>query len=88
MSLRPNGRSEDRGVLLPVSLRGHRESGATVTPIQRFGSALNLNIYCQMLFLNGVYVERADEALRFRWLKAPTRAALTWLAHTLAHRIG
>lgn len=31
-----------------------------VTLIQRFGSALNLNIHFHMLFLDGVYVDRPD----------------------------
>ncbi len=33
------------------------QTGA-VTVIQRFGSALNLNLHFHMLFLDGVYVER------------------------------
>jgi hypothetical protein len=37
-----------------------------------------------MLFLDGVYVECGDVALRFRWVKAPTCAELTRLAHTIA----
>ena len=41
-----------------------------------------------MPLLGGVYVERPDGALRFRWVKAPTRAEVTHLTHTLAHRIG
>ena len=41
-----------------------------------------------MLFLDGVYVERPDGSLRFRWVKAPTSAELTGLAQTLARRIG
>ncbi len=44
-----------------------------VTLIQRFGSALNLDIHFHMLFLDGVYVERPDGSLRFRRVKAPTR---------------
>jgi len=32
-----------------------------VTLIQRFGSALNLNIHFHMLFLDGVYVDDASE---------------------------
>ena len=56
--------------------------------IQRFGSALNLNIHFHMLFLDGVYVERPDGLLRFRWVKAPTNAEVTRLTHTLAYRIG
>jgi len=49
------------------------EAGA-VTLIQRFGSALNLNVHFHMLFLDGVYIERPDGSLRFRWVKAPTSA--------------
>jgi len=41
-----------------------------------------------MLFLDGVYVERPDGLLRFRWVKAPTNTELTRLAQTLARRIG
>ena len=59
-----------------------------VTLIQRFGSALNLNIHFHMLFLDGVYVERPDGSARFRWVKAPTSAELTELAHTIAQRVG
>jgi len=35
------------------------QAGA-VTLIQRFGSALNLNVHFQMVFLDGVYIERPD----------------------------
>lgn len=59
-----------------------------VTLIQRFGSALNLNIHYHMLFMDGVYVDGANEAARFRWVKTPTGEELTRLAHTLARRIG
>ena len=59
-----------------------------VTLIQRFGSALNLNIHFHMLFLDGVYVDGADGRVRFRWVKAPSSQELTQLAHTLAHRVG
>lgn len=65
----------------------HARTGA-VTLIQRFGSALNLNVHFHMLFLDGVYVERPDGSLLFRWVKAPTGAELTRLAHTIAHRVG
>ena len=63
------------------------QSGA-VTLIQRFGSALNLNVHFHMLFLDGVYIEHRDGSLRFRWVKAPTSAELTRLTQVLAHRIG
>jgi len=69
---------------------GHKKStahtGAT-TLIQRFGSALNLNIHFHMLFLDGVYVGEAASSARFRWVKAPTSDELTQLAHTIAHRL-
>ncbi len=55
-----------------------------VTLIQRFGSALNLTIHFHMLFVDGVYVERPDGLLRFRWVKAPTSAELIRLAQSLA----
>lgn len=59
-----------------------------VTLIQRFGSALNLNIHFHMLFLDGVYIDRPDGSARFRWVKAPSNQELTQLAHTIAHRVG
>jgi hypothetical protein len=60
-----------------------------VTLIQRFGSALNLNIHFHVLFLDGVYFDSANESnTRFRWVKAPTSAELTELTHTIAHRVG
>ena len=59
-----------------------------VTLIQRFGSALNLNIHFHMLFLDGVYLDHPNGAARFRWVKAPTSQELTQLAHTIAHRVG
>lgn len=51
-------------------------SGA-FTLIQRFGSALNLNIHFHMLFLDGADVDRPDGSLRFRWARAPTSMELT-----------
>jgi hypothetical protein len=67
------------------------QTGA-VTLIQRFGrssapAALNLNIHFHMLFLDGVYVDGAD-GVRFRWVKAPTSAERTQLAHAIAQRVG
>ena len=41
-----------------------------------------------MLFLDGVYVERPDGLVRFRWVKAPSGAELIELAHTIAQRVG
>ena len=41
-----------------------------------------------MLFRDGVYVERPDGSLRFRWVKAPTSTGSGWLTQALARRIG
>jgi hypothetical protein len=59
-----------------------------VTLIQRFGSALNLNIHFHMLFLDGVYVDRFDGSARFRWVSSPTTQELTQLSQTIARRVG
>ncbi len=69
------------------STKKRAQTGAA-TLIQRFGSALNLNIHFHMLFLDGVYVDQPDGSARFRWVKAPTSQELTQLSHTIAHRIG
>jgi len=66
--------------------RSQASTGA-VTLIQRFGSALNLNIHFHMLFPDGIYV-RADGAPFFRRLKPPTSAELDVLIHRISHRIG
>ena len=59
-----------------------------VTLIQRFGSALNLNIHFHILFLDGVYVDRTHgSGTRFRRVRAPTSDELTQLTHTIARRI-
>ena len=62
------------------------QTGA-VTLIQRFGSALNLNIHFHMLFLDGVYIDNQHGTSRFRWVSAPTRDELTQLTHTIARRV-
>lgn len=60
-------------------------SGA-VTLIQRFGSALNLNIHFHMLFLDGVYsFDRARP--KFHRAPRPPRAELVRLLHTISTRV-
>ncbi len=67
--------------------RNTAQTGA-VTLIQRFGSALNLNVHFHMLFLDGAFIEHPDGSVRFRWVKAPTSAELVRLTQALALRIG
>ena len=52
--------------------------------IQRFGSALNLNIH--ILFLDGVYVTKGDR-LSFRRVPPPTLAALEALVRVISERL-
>ena len=62
----------------------------TVTLIQRFGSALNLNIHFHMLWLDGVYqedIEQPQRKPRLHRARAPTSAQLTRLADKIAHRV-
>ena len=59
----------------------------TVTLIQRFGSALNLNIHLHMLCLDGVYAPDRKGKLRLHRTRAPKSAQLTALAGTVAHRV-
>ncbi|MGB5707046.1 MAG: IS91 family transposase [Arenicellales bacterium] len=66
--------------------RNTARTGA-VTLIQRFGSALNLNIHFHMLFLDGVCI--ADhQPLVFRRTKVPAPEVLDRLIQTISHRIG
>ena len=65
--------------------RAHGQTGA-VTLIQRFGSALNLNIHFHMLFLDGVY-DTGGRRPHFVPLPAPTPAALQELLERITHRV-
>lgn len=61
-----------------------------VTFIQRFGSALNLNVHFHVLFLDGVYFTRntGDETTQvFRQVRAPTKADLAGLLHRISTRL-
>jgi hypothetical protein len=61
-----------------------------VTLIQRFGSALNLNVHLHMLFLDGVYVADSDPTVApaFRRVPAPTTAQLQAVLEHISQRIG
>ncbi len=69
--------------------RATAQCGA-VTLIQRFGSALNLNIHFHMLWLDGVYqedIEQPQRKPRLHRARAPTSEQLTHLAGKIAHRV-
>ncbi len=65
--------------------QGQARTGA-VTLIQRFGSALNLNIHFHLLVLDGVY-ELTAAGPRFRRVVPPTTAELEALLGTIVRRI-
>ena len=62
------------------------QTGA-VTLIQRFGSALNLNVHFHMLFLDGIYTENKYGKIRFQQTIASSQQELTNLVHTISHRV-
>lgn len=80
------------------AISGHliRKAGLTrasavtgaVTLIQRFGSALNLNVHFHLLVLDGVYRREGEGRLRFVPVPAPTSAELNRLVQRVAERIG
>ena len=57
-----------------------------VTPIQRFGSALNLNIHRPMLFVDGVYTFE-QERPRFQGGSDPIQPELQRLLRAIATRV-
>jgi hypothetical protein len=63
-------------------------AAGTVTLIQRFGSALNLNIHFHNLFLDGVYVYRDNRPPRFQRIKAPDKVDLEDLVKLISQRVG
>jgi hypothetical protein len=69
--------------------RTKAQTGA-VTLIQRFGSALNLNIHFHMLFLDGVYAldSETGDAVIFRRVRAPGRTELDALLEKISRRVG
>ena len=67
-----------------------RATGATgaVTLVQRFGSALNLNVHFHMLFVDGVYLADGTDPPVFRHVAAPGLNELQALVEQIASRIG
>jgi ribosomal protein S27E len=67
-----------------------RTSGARsgiVTLIQRFGSALNLNIHLHMVALDGVYTVGKSGKAKFHQVPAPTQIALRTLLDQAIKRV-
>jgi hypothetical protein len=67
-------------------LTGPYLTGA-ITVVQRFGSALNLNIHFHILMCDGVYVTTADGSLKFVEMAKPTSDEIVNLVGTLQRRM-
>ena len=80
------------------AISGHliRKAGLTrasavtgaVTLIQRFGSALNLNVHFHLLVLDGVYRRESEGRLVFVPVSSPSTEELKGLVQRIAARIG
>ncbi len=66
--------------------RKSRARSGIITLLQRFGSALNLNIHLHMIVLDGVYTFD-DEATRFHSVKAPISTNMQSLLDRIIRRI-
>jgi Putative transposase/Transposase zinc-binding domain len=62
-------------------------AGGAVTAIQRFGSALNINVHFHTLVAQGVFVEEGEETRRFLPLPAPTDLEVERLLAVVRRRI-
>jgi hypothetical protein len=61
----------------------------SVTFIQRFGSAINVNLHFHVVFLEGVYVDRTAQGLRPRFVTAEpsTDTDITAVVQKISHRV-
>jgi Putative transposase/Transposase zinc-binding domain len=61
----------------------------SVTFIQRFGSAINLNLHFHCVFLEGVYLDRTDQGLKPRFLtgEPPSDADITAVLQKISRRV-
>jgi hypothetical protein len=85
-------RTISRHLIHKAGLAGAGGATGAVTLVQRFGSALNLNVHFHMMFVDGVYL--ADELSHvtgqpmFRHVAGPGLAELQTLVEQIAYRIG
>jgi Putative transposase len=72
-----------RHLLQQANLKSTEAQGGSVTLIQRFGSAANLNIHLHCLVLDGVYQIKPNAELVFIQTPAPTDQALQLLLRSI-----
>jgi ribosomal protein S27E len=61
--------------------------GGSVTCIQRFSSALDLNVHFHALVLDGVYIEEAEDRVRFLATPPPSGADLQQVTEEVARKV-
>src|SRR5215510_3151601 len=68
--------------------RANIQSGS-VTFIQRFGSAINVNLHFHCVFLEGVYLDRADQGRKPRFVtcEAPTDTDIAAVVQQISRRV-
>jgi Putative transposase/Transposase zinc-binding domain len=61
----------------------------SVTFLQRFGSALNVNLHFHCVFLEGVYCDRTEASLKPRFVTSepPTDTAIADVVQKISHRV-
>jgi hypothetical protein len=73
-----------------IKKAGYKKSSAktgSVTLVQRFGSALNLNLHFHILFIDGIYQQKENGRLLFHRVKAPSAGELNSLVAKISQRI-
>ena len=65
----------------------HAQRTGSVTLLQRFGSAANLNLHFHIVVLDGVFTEAADHSLRFHPAEPPSDEAIARLLATIRRRV-
>ena len=77
-----------RHLIGKAGLTRSRAATGAVTLIQRFGSALNLNIHFHMLFLDGVYLFKGAHPPLFRPVAGPRANELQRLVEQIGAQVG
>jgi hypothetical protein len=67
----------------------HKVQAGSVTFIQRFGSAINVNLHFHAIFLEGVYLDRTDQGHKPRFLagEPPTDTDIAEVVQKISHRV-
>ena len=67
----------------------HKGQPGSVSFVQRFGSSMNLNLHFHVVFLEGVYLDRSDQGLKPRFVKAepPSDGDVAKVLQKISHRV-